>query len=67
MMRGALVRATDLLYTGFQGKTMPFFYLLGAAGAIAVVVFALQNAEPVTIRFLGWKVEQAPLAAVILI
>lgn len=37
--------------------------LIGAAGA----VFALQNIDPVTIRFIGWRVEGAPLALVILI
>jgi len=46
---------------------MPFFYLLVVIGAAAIAVFALQNAEQVTIRFLAWKVERAPLAAVILI
>jgi uncharacterized integral membrane protein len=46
---------------------MVFFYLLVAVGAIAIAIFAIQNAEQVTIRFLAWKVEQAPLAAVILI
>lgn len=46
---------------------MSFLYLLIAVGAVAIAVFALQNAELVTIRFLAWKVEQAPLAAVILI
>lgn len=46
---------------------MPFFYFLVVVGVVAIAVFALQNAEQVTIRFLAWKVEQAPLAAVILI
>jgi putative membrane protein len=46
---------------------VPFLYLVIAAVAIAVAVFALQNAEQVTIRFLAWQVERAPLAAVILI
>lgn len=46
---------------------MPFFYLLVVAAAAAIALFALQNAELVTIRFLAWKVERAPLAAVILI
>lgn len=46
---------------------MPLVYLLIAALAIAVAVFALQNAEPVTVRFLGWRLEGAPLAAVILV
>jgi uncharacterized integral membrane protein len=46
---------------------MSFFYFLVAVGAVAIVVFAVQNAEQVTIRFLAWKVERAPLAALILI
>ena len=47
---------------------MPLAYLLSiAALAIAVAVFALQNADRVTISFLAWKIEGAPLAAVILV
>ena len=37
--------------------------LLGAAGA----VFALQNIDPVVIRFLGWRIEGAPLALVLML
>ena len=29
-------------------------------------VFALQNVDPVVIRFLGWRIEGAPLAMVIM-
>ena len=36
--------------------------VIGAAGAI----FALQNIEPVVIRFLAWRIEGAPLAMVII-
>lgn len=46
---------------------MPAVYGLIAAVAIAIAIFALQNPDPVTIRFLGWQIERAPLAAVILI
>ncbi len=46
---------------------MPFVYLLIAAVAIAVAIFALQNADHVTVRFLAWQIERAPLAAVILV
>jgi len=46
---------------------MPIVYvlmiLIGAAGAI----FALQNIEPVVIRFLFWRLEGAPLAMVIIL
>ena len=37
--------------------------LVGAAAA----VFAIQNIDPVVIRFLGWRVEGMPLALVILL
>ena len=37
--------------------------LVGAAGAI----FALQNIDPVVIRFLFWRIEGAPLAMVIIL
>jgi uncharacterized integral membrane protein len=46
---------------------MPIVYLLIAVVAVAIALFALQNAEHVTIRFLIWKIDRAPLAAVILI
>lgn len=46
---------------------MPLVYLLIVAGAVAIVVFAVQNADQVTIRFLAWQIERAPLAAVILV
>jgi len=46
---------------------MAFVYvlmiLIGAAGAI----FALQNIDPVVIRFLVWRLEGAPLAMVIIL
>ncbi len=46
---------------------MPAVYVLIAAAAIAVAIFALQNPDQVTIRFLAWQIERAPLAAVILV
>jgi uncharacterized integral membrane protein len=46
---------------------MPFVYLLIAAVAIAIAIFALQNADHVTVRLLSWQIEGAPLAAVILV
>jgi len=45
---------------------MPIVYVLIAGVAVAIAVFALQNADQVTIRFLIWKIDRAPLAAVIL-
>jgi uncharacterized integral membrane protein len=46
---------------------MPAVYVLIAAAAVAIAIFALQNPDQVTIRFLGWQIEHAPLAAVILV
>ena len=46
---------------------MPAVYVLIAAASIAVAIFALQNPDHVTIRFLAWQIERAPLAAVILV
>ena len=45
---------------------MPIVYLLIAVVAVAIGVCALQNAEQVTIRFLIWKIDRLPLAAVVL-
>ena len=44
---------------------MPLF-LIGAAAAVIAIVFALQNAAPVTVSFLFWKFE-ASLALVLLL
>lgn len=46
---------------------MPLVYVVVTAIALTTTVFALQNADRVTVTFLAWKVEGAPLAAVILI
>jgi uncharacterized integral membrane protein len=40
-----------------------FLVLIGAATAI----FAIQNTDPVVIRFIGWRVEGMPVALVILL
>ena len=46
---------------------MTFAYvLMGLVGA-ACAVFALQNMDPVVIRFIGWRAEGMPLALVILL
>jgi lipopolysaccharide assembly protein A len=42
-------------------------YVLMALIGAAVAIFALQNLDPVVIRFLGWRKDGMPLAAVILI
>ncbi len=46
---------------------MPLVYVLIAAGAVIIAIFALQNPDQVTVRFLAWRLERAPLAAVILL
>ena len=42
------------------------YFLMAVVGA-AVAVFALQNVDPVVIRFLGWRIEGTPLSLVILL
>ena len=42
-------------------------YLIVAIVAAAVAVFALQNSEPTTVRFIVWTLEGLPLAGLILI
>jgi uncharacterized integral membrane protein len=42
-------------------------YLLMALIGAAAAIFALQNVDPVVIRFLMWRVEGAPLAMVIML
>jgi len=46
---------------------MRVVYLLMAVVGAAVAIFALQNVDPVVIRFLGWRAEGAPLAMVIIL
>src|SRR5262249_37417034 len=41
-------------------------YVLVAALAIAVAVFAMQNTATVSVHFLVWEIDRLPLAAVIL-
>ncbi len=46
---------------------MLFVYVLMALVGAAAAVFAIQNLDPVVIRFLVWRVEGMPLALVILV
>jgi len=46
---------------------MVVVYLVVALIGAAVAVFALQNLDPVVIRFLVWRLEGTPLAMVILL
>jgi uncharacterized integral membrane protein len=42
-------------------------YLLMILVGAAAAIFAIQNIDPVVIRFLGWRIEGMPLALVILL
>lgn len=42
-------------------------YLVVVVVAVAVAIFALQNTLSVSVRFLAWRLEQMPLAAVVLL
>ncbi|HET7874816.1 MAG TPA: LapA family protein [Methylomirabilota bacterium] len=46
---------------------MLFVYLLMALVGAAAALFAVQNLDPVVIRFLVWRVDGMPLALVILL
>ncbi len=46
---------------------MVIIYFLMALVGAAAAIFALQNVDPVVIRFLGWRVEGMPVALVILL
>jgi uncharacterized integral membrane protein len=41
-------------------------YVLVAAVAALVTVFALQNTDPATVRFLVWRIETVPVALLVL-
>jgi uncharacterized integral membrane protein len=42
-------------------------YLIMIVVGAAAAIFAIQNIDPVVIRFLGWRIEGMPLALVILL
>ncbi len=46
---------------------MVFVYVLMALVGAAAALFAIQNLDPVVVRFLVWRVEGMPLALVILL
>lgn len=46
---------------------MAIGYIVVAIVAASVAVFALQNAEPTTIRFLFWTIGSVPVAALVLL
>jgi uncharacterized integral membrane protein len=41
-------------------------YLLVAALSVLVTIFALQNTDPATVRFLLWRLETVPVAILVL-
>ena len=45
---------------------MGFGYVIVAVLAIIVTVFALQNTDPATVRFLVWRLEAIPVAGLVL-
>lgn len=42
-------------------------YVVVAAVAILVTVFALQNTDPAVVRFLAWRLETVPVAVLVLV
>ena len=46
---------------------MVFIYVLMALVGAAAAIFAIQNLDPVVIRFLVWRIEGMPVALVILL
>ena len=46
---------------------MVVVYLLLVLIGAATAIFAIQNTDPVVIRFISWRVEGMPLALVILL
>lgn len=42
-------------------------YVVVALVGAAVAVFALQNAEPLSVRFLAWSLDGVPAAALVLV
>src|SRR5262245_61776765 len=49
------------------GPSMGLGYLVVAIVAASVAIFALQNTDPATIRFMFWRLEHVPLAVLILV
>ncbi len=46
---------------------MAVAYLVVAVISAAVAIFALQNNQPMSVRFLAWSLESVPLAGAILV
>lgn len=42
-------------------------YVVVAVVAVLVTVFALQNIDPAVVRFLFWRLERVPIAALVLV
>ena len=46
---------------------MAFAYLIVGILSAAIAVFALQNNQPMSVRFIAWSLEDVPLAGAILV
>ena len=46
---------------------MGFAYIVVAILSAAIAVFALQNNQPMSLRFLAWSIENVPLAGAVLL
>jgi len=42
-------------------------YVVVAVIAASVTIFALQNTDPATVRFLFWRLERVPIAALVIV
>jgi uncharacterized integral membrane protein len=45
---------------------MKLGYVVVAVIAVIITIFALQNTDPATVRFLVWRVEAVPVAGLVL-
>src|SRR5262249_44020246 len=50
-----------------RGDTVIFVYLVMALLGVAAAVFAVENPDPVTLRFLMWRTASLPLSVIILL
>lgn len=64
--RGDAPRAVEAVAPDARPRARLPAVLLSAALGSILVVFAVQNAAPITLRFFGWTVADVPLAAVVL-
>ena len=46
---------------------MGFAYIVVAIVSAAIAIFALQNNQPMSLRFIAWSIENVPLAGAVLV